>query len=167
MAPDIIPKIWTNGNNGDSNVGLYQSCLGFSLLRTITQAFSATITMIWNPDANFATSLTGNVRMQIPIATPVRIIDHCGVPNRWLVSLNESGRRQSLAMPNKNLDAASNPESAPEIIVKNANNAIAIPISVDATASTKANIGSSLGSPSEVSHHSPSMAPIMMNVTTT
>ena len=70
-------------------------------------------------------------------------------------------------MANKNLDAASRPESAPEIIVKNASNAIAMPISVDATASTKANIGSSLGSPFEVSHHSPSIAPIMMNVTTT
>ena len=96
MAPEIIPKIWTNGNNGDSNVGLYQSCLGFSLLRTITQAFSATITMIWNPDANFATSLTGNVRMHIPIATPVRIIDHCGVPNRWLVSTSVSQVGDSL-----------------------------------------------------------------------
>ena len=155
------------GNNGDLNDGLYHSCLGFSFLRTITQAFSATITIIWNPDANLATSLTGNVSIQIPIATPVRIIDHCGVPNRSLVSLSESGKRQSLAIANKNLDAASKPDSAPEIIVKNASSAIAMPISVDATASTKANIGSSLGSPFDVSHHSPSMAPIMMNVTTT
>ena len=114
--------------------------LGVFSLRTMTHAFSATITIIWNPDANLATSLTGNVRIQIPIATPVRIIDHWGVPNRSLVSLNESGKRQSLAILNKNLEAASNPESASEIMVKNANSAIAMPISVDATASTKANI---------------------------
>ena len=101
------------------------------------------------------------------MANPVRIIDHCGVPNRLLVSLNESGKRESFAIPNKNLEAASNPESAPEIIVKNANRAIATPISVDATASTKANIGSSLGSPLDVNHHSPSIEPIIMNVTMT
>ena len=141
--------------------------MGSSRRSTITQAFSATITIIWKPEANFATSFTGRVRIQIPIATPVKIIDHCGVPNFSLVSLNLSGSKQSLAIANKNLDAASSPDRAPEIMVRNASSAIAIPISVAATASTKAKIGSSRGAPPESNHHSPSIAPIMMNVTIT
>ena len=42
---------------------------------TITLTFSATITIIWKPDANFATSFTGKVKIHIAIVTAVIMID--------------------------------------------------------------------------------------------
>ena len=129
--------------------------------------FSATITIIWKPDANLATSFTGNVRMQAPMVTPVIIIAQCGVSNFLFVSANESGSKLSFAIANRKRDAANNPDRAPEIIVRKASVASAKPTFVEATASTNAKIGSSLTAPSLLSHHSPSTAAIITNVTKT
>ena len=77
------------------------------------------------------------------------------------VSLSESGRSLSFAIANKNLEAASRPDKAPDIIVSTARRASAIPTLVEATASKNAKIGSSLGAPS-LSHHSPSTDAIII-----
>ena len=90
----------------------------------------------------------------------------CGVLNFLLVSPSVPGRRLLFAIANRNLEAANKPDRAPEIIVNTARHAKAMLTLEDATASTNANIGSSLGSP--FCNKTPvSIEPIIMNVTTT
>ena len=104
----------------------------------ITLMFRAISTMIWNPDASFATSFTGNVTIHIAMARLVIMMAQCGVSNLMLMSSNGCGSKLSRAIANKNREAAKTPESAPEIIVRTAKVAIARPTFVEATASTKA-----------------------------
>ena len=73
-APATVPKICTYGYRGDLNVGWYHSVPLLSLRRTMTLTFSATITMIWKPEASLATSFTGSVKIHTAIVTAVRMI---------------------------------------------------------------------------------------------